>query len=216
MGLSFFVSPHVLIPRQDTETLVEAVLKEHPGAGERVLELCTGSGCIAVSLARLGKYGQITATDLSKEALKVARKNCESLLGREQGAFCPVELVHGDLFEALGTKGAKFDLLVANPPYIPTQAILRLEPEVRDFEPRMALDGREDGLEFYRRIVAECGKYLNKGAAIYLEIGCDQAEEVGVLLERHGFKALRVLRDGAGLDRVVAAIYDAAGAALRK
>ncbi len=80
----------------------------------------------------------------------------------------------------------------------------------------MALDGREDGLEFYRRIVAECGKYLNKGAAIYLEIGCDQAEEVGVLLERHGFKALRVLRDGAGLDRVVAAIYDAAGAALRK
>ena len=146
----------------------------------------------------------------------MARKNCESLLGREQGAFCPVELVHGDLFEALGTKGAKFDLLVANPPYIPTQAILRLEPEVRDFEPRMALDGREDGLEFYRRIVAECGKYLNKGAAIYLEIGCDQAEEVGALLERHGFKALRVLRYGAGLDRVVAAIYDAAGAALRK
>lgn len=216
MGLSFFVSPHVLIPRQDTETLVEAVLKEHPGAGERVLELCTGSGCIALSLARLGKYGQITATDLSKEALKMAGKNCESLLGGEQGSFCPVELAQGDLFEALEREGAKFDLLVANPPYIPTQAILRLEPEVRDFEPRMALDGREDGLEFYRRIASECGKYLKKGAAIYLEIGCDQAEEVGTLLKRHGFKALRVLQDGAGLDRVVAAIYDDAGAALRK
>lgn len=209
MGLSFFVDPHVLIPRQDTETLVELVLQEHPGKGERILDLCTGSGCIAVSLAALGSYGPVTAVDLSPEALKVADRNCRQLLG-ESGQ---VRLLEGDLFEALGKEGEDrqgpelFDILVSNPPYIPTQVIQGLEPEVRDFEPRMALDGKEDGLEFYRRIAAESRDFLKPGAAVYLEIGYDQGEAVKQLLEQAGFKNVRIIRDAPGNDRVAAACW---------
>lgn len=209
MGLSFFVNRHVLIPRQDTETLVELVLKEHPGKGERILDLCTGSGCIAVSLAAMGHYGPITAIDLSRDALEVAEKNCKRLLGERHG----VTLLEGDLFEALGSKAAEgtmpepFDILVSNPPYIPTSVIEGLEPEVRDFEPRMALDGSEDGLEFYRRIAAESGSYLKPGAAVYLEIGYDQGAAVKELLEQAGFAKARIIKDAPGNDRVAAALW---------
>lgn len=154
MGFTFYVSRHVLIPRQDTETLVELVLKEHPGNNEAVLDLCTGSGCIALSLAIMGKYGKIHAIDLSKEALKVAEKNKKQLLYGEMQE--KVVFLEGDLFAALGINDSheddvppvaekaklheiKYDLFVSNPPYIPTDVIEGLEPEVRDYEPRLSL-----------------------------------------------------------------------------
>lgn len=215
MGLSFYVNRHVLIPRQDTETLVELVLKEHPGNGETVLDLCTGSGCIAISLAVRGNYGWVSAVDLSHEALKIAEKNKNRLLTEEnQGLGMteekpPVfELLEGDLFHALEASALpekKFDLLVSNPPYIPTKVIETLEPEVREHEPRMALDGSRDGLEFYRRIAGEAGKYLKDRASIYLEIGYDQGEAVREILESAGFSAVRIIPDAAGNDRVAAA-----------
>lgn len=215
MGLSFYVNRHVLIPRQDTETLVELVLKEHPGNGETVLDLCTGSGCIAISLAVRGNYGWVSAVDLSHEALKIAEKNKNRLLIEEnQGLGMteekpPVfELLEGDLFHALEASALsekKFDLLVSNPPYIPTKVIETLEPEVREHEPRMALDGSRDGLEFYRRIAGEAGKYLKDRASIYLEIGYDQGEAVREILESAGFSAVRIIPDAAGNDRVAAA-----------
>ncbi|MDO5550654.1 MAG: peptide chain release factor N(5)-glutamine methyltransferase [Lachnospiraceae bacterium] len=201
MGLSFVVNRYVLIPRQDTETLVELVLKEHPGKGEQILDLCTGSGCIAISLAALGNYGPITALDLSQEALKVAAENSRRLL-KEKGK---VTFLQGDLFEALRTETRKFDILVSNPPYIPTQVIQGLEPEVRDYEPRIALDGSEDGLEFYRRIAAESLAYLKPGASVYLEIGYDQGDAVKELLEQAGFTHVRIIKDAPGNDRVAAA-----------
>ena len=237
MGLTFFVDRHVLVPRQDTEALVELVLKEHPGDGEAVLDLCTGSGCIAISLALLGRYGKVVGVDLSPKALKVAARNRGQLLQQEQAEqreqtgrqeqaerreqtgrqeqaerrqqpgrrACPVELLEGDLFSPFAPGRDVFDILTANPPYIPTQVIEGLEPEVKDHEPRMALDGSEDGLAFYRRIASESGAYLDKGAAVYLEIGYDQGAAVCQILERAGFTELRVVKDAAGNDRVAAA-----------
>ena len=237
MGLTFFVDRHVLVPRQDTEALVELVLKEHPGDGEAVLDLCTGSGCIAISLALLGRYGKVVGVDLSPKALKVAARNRGQLLQQEQAEWreqtvwqeqaerreqtgrqeqaerrqqpgrraCPVELLEGDLFSPFAPGRDVFDILTANPPYIPTQVIEGLEPEVKDHEPRMALDGSEDGLAFYRRIASESGADLDKGAAVYLEIGYDQGAAVCQILERAGFTELRVVKDAAGNDRVAAA-----------
>ncbi len=222
MGFTFYVSRHVLIPRQDTETLVELVLKEHPGNNEAVLDLCTGSGCIALSLAIMGKYGKIHAIDLSKEALKVAEKNKKQLLYGEMQE--KVVFLEGDLFAALGINDSheddvppvaekaklhetKYDLFVSNPPYIPTDVIEGLEPEVRDYEPRMALDGSEDGLLFYRRIAAEGRPYLKDGASVYLEIGHDQGETVKEILEEAGFTKVRIIKDTAGKDRVAAAVW---------
>lgn len=201
MGLTFLVSRHVLIPRQDTETLVELVIREHPGQGETVLDLCTGSGCIAVSLAVLGNYGKIMAADISKEALAVAKKNADRLL--EEDKRRKVCFSEGDLFEAVS--GKKADILVSNPPYIPSGEIEGLEPEVRDYEPRIALDGMEDGLNFYKRIATEGRNYLNQGASVYLEIGYNQGEEVKKILEDAGFSSVRIIKDACKKDRVAAA-----------
>ncbi|WP_442914603.1 peptide chain release factor N(5)-glutamine methyltransferase [Lacrimispora sp.] len=200
MGLEFYVNESVLIPRQDTETLVELVLKEHKGKNPKVLDMCTGSGCIAVSLALLGGFDSVTAVDISSEALKVAGRNAEKLMGNGR-----IELVESDLFSALD-ESRKFDVIVSNPPYIPTEVIMGLEPEVKDHEPMLALDGREDGLYFYRRLAAECGRYLNPGGAVYFEIGYDQGESVSELLKHEGFEEIRVKKDAAGLDRVVCAV----------
>lgn len=210
MGLSFAVNRHVLIPRQDTETLVELVLKEHPGNGEAVLDLCTGTGCIGLSLAVKGNYGWISAVDLSHEALKVAQRNKARLLS--EAAQSRFELLEGDLCHALTHSdwmkdGKKFDILVSNPPYIPTHVIEGLEPEVRDYEPRMALDGSEDGLEFYQRIADESKACLNEGAAVYLEIGCDQGGAVQEIFVGAGFSQIRIFPDASGNDRVVAACW---------
>ncbi len=196
MGLTFKVNEHVLIPRQDTETLTELVLQEQKDRKKKVLDLCTGSGCIAISLGVLGGYEDVTAVDLSAEALKVARENGERLLGRDR----TIRFLQGDLFDCVE---GRFDIITANPPYIATQVIRGLAPEVRDYEPRMALDGDEDGLSFYRRIAAQARGRLNPGGCVYLEIGHDQGRAVRDLLEAAGFENIRIVKDTPGLDRVV-------------
>lgn len=203
MGLEFYVNQHVLIPRQDTETLVELVLEQQKNQKIRLLDLCTGSGCIAISLAVKGGYQLVTAADISEEALKVARRNWEKLgTETQEMKFC-----QGDLFGALEADTEAFDVITANPPYIPTDVIRGLEPEVRDHEPMLALDGTADGLHFYRRIAAEAGRWLRPGGRIYLEIGYDQGEAVSGLLAEAGFTKIQVIKDLPGKDRVVAAAY---------
>lgn len=199
MGFAFRVNEHVLIPRQDTEILAEEAVKylrSKKGGAERqtkVLDLCTGSGCIAVSLKKLCPDIAVTASDLSEEALKTAREN-----GRILDAH--VTWIKSDLFENVeGT----YDLIVSNPPYIRTDAIEELSDEVRFCEPRMALDGHEDGLFFYRGITQKAAVFLESGGCLMFEIGYDQGNEVAELLARNGFEEIKVLRDLAGLDRVV-------------
>ena len=198
MGLEFYVNEHVLIPRQDTETLVELVLSEHKEKNISLLDVCTGSGCIAISLAKLGGYTDVTALDLSEEALKVARSNGEKLLDQ------PVKFIKSDMFSALNPE-KQYNVIVSNPPYIPSQVIEGLEPEVKDHEPRMALDGEPDGLKFYRILAEEGKKYLKNGGSIYMEIGWDQAKDVTEIFEAMGFSGRRTVRDMAGNDRVVCA-----------
>ncbi|MDR2022900.1 MAG: peptide chain release factor N(5)-glutamine methyltransferase [Hungatella sp.] len=199
MGFEFSVNEHVLIPRQDTETLVELVLKDYKGKKPEVLDMCTGSGCIAISLAKLGGLDRVTAVDISREALKVAEKNAGKLLGEGK-----ITLIESDLFASLEDQ-KKFDVIVSNPPYIPTKIIEGLQPEVRDFEPMLALDGKEDGLYFYRRLALESRHHLAHGGAVYFEIGYDQGEAVNDLLKDAGFEEIRVVKDAAGLDRVICA-----------
>lgn len=199
MGLEFYINQHVLIPRQDTETLVELVLEEQQNREAAVLDLCTGTGCIAISLAVKGGYHKVAAADISEEALKVARRNVEM-----HGCGEQIRLYQGDLFHAL-EPGMRFDIITSNPPYIPTAVIRTLEPEVRDYEPMLALDGTEDGLLYYRRIASEAGQYLAEGGSIYLEIGHDQGDAVRALLEAEGYREIRVCKDLAANDRVVCA-----------
>lgn len=215
MGLSFAVSNQVLIPRQDTEILVEEVLKElHDGM--RILDMCTGSGCILLSLLHYSNGCQGVGADISAEALKIAGQNAESILGKcvqsvgisgvsemAESVACEeasVTFVESDLFEQI--KG-KFDIIVSNPPYIRTSVIETLMPEVREHEPRQALDGKEDGLYFYRRILAEGREHLEHGGMLYFEIGYDQGEAVGHMMTEAGFSDVEVVQDYAGLDRVV-------------
>lgn len=199
MGLEFYINQHVLIPRQDTETLVELVLEAQQNRAAAVLDLCTGTGCIAISLAVKGGYHKVAAADISEEALKVARRNVEM-----HGCGEQIRLYQGDLFHAL-EPGMRFDIITSNPPYIPTAVIRTLEPEVRDYEPMLALDGTEDGLLYYRRIASEAGQYLAEGGSIYLEIGHDQGDAVRALLEAEGYREIRVCKDLAANDRVVCA-----------
>ena len=197
MGLTFHVDERVLIPRQDTETLVELVLKENTDKKARILDLCTGSGCIAVSLAVLGGYRKVDAVDISEDALAAAEENGTRLGGK-------VRFLKSDLFSALDPE-KKYDVITSNPPYIPTEVLNGLEPEVKDYEPRMALDGSEDGLAFYRRIAVAAPAFLRAGGRIYLEIGYDQGAAVEELLRNNGFARTRVVKDAAGRDRVVCA-----------
>lgn len=194
MGLHFKVNSSVLIPRQDTEILVEAALGViRPGM--KVLDLCTGSGCIMISLMHMTKEIVGVGSDISKQALIVAKENAKA-------NEVEVEWVRSDLFLSLT---GVYDVIVANPPYIPTRVIDTLMPEVRDFEPRAALDGREDGLYFYEKIVAESGPYLKSGGYLMFEIGHDQGEAVSALMKQAGYEQVRVIRDLAGLNRVVCA-----------
>ena len=193
MGLDFKVSRDVLIPRQDTETLVETVLDREKDPAISILDLCTGSGCIAVSLKKLGGYSQVAASDLSDKAIGLAMRNA-SINDTE------IRLIKSDLFKDID---GRFDVIVSNPPYIPAEEIETLSPEVRDHDPRMALDGGEDGLDIYRRIVSECGDVLNAGGRLYMEIGFDQAAAVGGLMEKAGFRDIEVVKDLAGKDRVI-------------
>lgn len=196
MGLEFTVTPQVLIPRQDTELLVEAVLKMLK-PGMKVLDMCTGSGCIAISIAKLSKGAEVTGADVSKEALAVAKKNGED----NQAA---VQWLESDLFtQVTGT----YDVIVSNPPYIKSDVIETLMPEVRDHEPRLALDGTADGLYFYRKLAKEAGAYLVKGGRLCLEIGYDQGEEVAELLRENGYQEVTIAKDLCGLDRNVYGVF---------
>lgn len=193
MGLDFYVDENVLIPRQDTELLVEEALQElHDGM--RILDMCTGSGCILLSLLKYSNDCEGIGADISEEALKVAERN-RVQLGLKNAAF-----IKSDLFEAVE---GKFDLLVSNPPYICSDVIDTLMPEVREHEPRQALDGSADGLHFYRRILAECRTYLKPGGILLFEIGYDQGEAVKRLMEENGFLEVEVKKDYGRLDRVV-------------
>ena len=193
MGFELTVTPDVLIPRPETELLAERVI--HACEGKAVLDLCTGSGCIAIAVRCLGKAKRVAASDISEEALAVAMKNAK-VHGAE------IEFRQGDLFDAWTER---FDIIVSNPPYIPTAEIAGLMPEVREYEPHLALDGTEDGLLFYRRIAAECKGYLNPGGRVFLEIGCEQGEAVTALFCKAGFANVQVYQDYAGLDRMVEA-----------
>lgn len=192
MGLEFLVSDKVLIPRQDTETLVEEAAKVLE-RGKRVLDLCTGSGCVILSLANLERGILASASDLSGEALQVARENARRL-------GLQVDFLEGDLWEPItGT----YDVIVSNPPYIPTGEIGSLMEEVRCHDPLMALDGSEDGLEFYRRLTWRGRSFLNPGGWMMVEIGCEQGPPVRRLFEEAGFKEVSVVKDLSGLERVV-------------
>lgn len=192
MGFSFSVNEHVLIPRQDTELLVLEALKCIKEK-DRVLDMCTGSGCIIISLAKKSSGESFTGADISGDALKVARKNAVDLQAQ-------VEFVQSDLFE--NTDGL-FDVIVSNPPYIRSKEISELMPEVREFEPHLALDGREDGLWFYREIIRQAEMHLQKTGCLLFEIGCDQGEDVSALMKTAGYTEIEIKKDLAGLDRVV-------------
>ncbi len=206
-GLSFDVDEDVLIPRHDTETLVEAVLREAKTfpAAPSILDLCTGSGCVAVCLAAEGDFASVTAADISHEAVKIARENAA-----KNGVEEKILFAEGDLFRAK-TKSEKslsrrsYDIICANPPYVPTAEIEELEPEVRDHDPLLALDGGADGLDFYRRFAKEASAHLNDGGEILLEIGCEQGEAVMKIFAEAGWREGRVEKDLAGRDRVFSA-----------
>lgn len=197
MGLDFLVNEHVLIPRQDTEILVEEALR-HLHDGMHILDLCTGSGCILISLLRYSNDCRGLGVDISPEALTVAEENAKRLVPEEE-----IEFIKSDLYERVE---GMFDVIVSNPPYIPTGVIESLMPEVREHEPRLALDGCEDGLIFYRRIINESRAHLKGGGMLFFEIGFDQGAAVRELMEQAGFLEVNVSKDYAGLDRVVSGI----------
>lgn len=230
-GLDFYVNENVLIPRADTECLVDLVLEDYAElakqAGKtyaekrnsehvlhkdednveivgsdsslRILDLCTGSGCIGISVAKHLPYQELLLVDLSEKALAVAKKNAEEHLGGN------VALLQSDLLTEV--QGKKYSLLLSNPPYIVSRVIPGLEREVSEYEPKMALDGGEDGLIFYRRIAKEAKKVLLPGARLYLEIGYDQGESVKDIFQKEGYEEVEVFPDLSGNPRVVRGIF---------
>ena len=213
MGLEFIVNENVLIPRQDTETLVEDALEiintgtlrgEDMDVKRKewdILDLCTGSGAIGVSLARIANKVNVTCSDISEGAIKVAKENAQ-----KHGVTKSMKFEHGDLFKPFNKHfhKQKFDMIISNPPYIKSSVIPTLQREVCEHEPLSALDGGESGLDFYERIVSGVGSHLKKGGVLLMEIGNDQGEAVSGLLSRNGeFTSIRVLRDLAQRDRIV-------------
>ena len=192
MGLTFHVNSNVLIPRQDTETLVEEALKViEPGMS--VLDMCTGSGCILISILKNITDVKGMGVDISKQALNVAKENAK--LNEVMAEF-----ERSNLFENVEDK---FDVIVSNPPYIPSEEIPKLMPEVSVFEPVEALDGSDDGLEFYRKIVKDSKNYLNPDGYLMFEIGYNQGNDVSDMLKYAGYKEVKVIQDLAHNDRVV-------------
>ncbi len=192
MGFEFMVNEHVLIPRQDTECLVEEALKRLR-EGASVLDMCTGSGCIIISLAKCVKLSAAVGVDVSAEALKVAETNAK----RNEAS---VNFVKSNLFENVSKE--RYDMIVSNPPYIESGVIEGLMPEVREHEPRIALDGGVDGLVFYRKIISEAKEYLKPGGYLIFEIGYNQKEAVCQLFDEAGYDEIDSVCDLAGLDRV--------------
>lgn len=205
MGYDFFVDEHVLVPRQDTECLAEEglrLLKDRKNP--RILDMCTGSGCILLSMLMEIPDAVGTGADLSEEALLVAERNKKSLNLEERALFVKSDVFSGEYFlQNSGIEQPEYDMLISNPPYIATAEIQRLMDEVRLHDPYMALDGREDGLYFYRRITGECSPWLKSGGWLLYEIGYDQGPAVKEIMEEAGFCHVEVKKDLAGLDRVV-------------
>ncbi len=221
MGIKFYVNQNTLVPRQDTECLVEEAMREIQD-GMAVLDVCTGSGCIIISLMKYKNALRCVATDLSKEALQVAEHNGQTL-----GVTERLRLVQSDLLEDVegirkalyeasasmqedvqaGGLREQFDVIISNPPYIRSDVIETLDPEVKDNEPRMALDGTADGLYFYKRLAEQASGFLNRGGRIFFEIGYDQGQAVTDILTQNGYFDIKVVKDLAGLDRVVSAIW---------
>lgn len=212
MGLDFKVNEHTLIPRQETEGLVEVALryinelkktKKCDNSKIRVLDMCTGSGCIAISIAKLAEFKGNTAvevmgSDISHNALKMAEIN------KSRHKAENVTFLESNLFEFCSDKPEqRWDIIVSNPPYIRTKEIEELEDEVRLHDPRQALDGMEDGLYFYREITAGAVKYLSSEGYLLYEIGCNQGQEVSVIMKENGFTDIEVVKDMSGLDRIV-------------
>lgn len=211
-GYDFYVDSNVLIPRQDTEVLIEKILEVieanfnvEISSDISILDMCTGSGCIAITIYKeLIKRGfniDATAVDLSKDALAVTEKNVENLVGIKalNNTF---HIIESDMFSNINNNRS-YDIIVSNPPYIPTRDIEKLEPEVRDYDPIMALDGDTDGLRFYRRIIEESSNYLDNNGFIAFEIGYNQGDDVKSLLEEKGYKDIHIYKDLGGLDRVI-------------
>jgi release factor glutamine methyltransferase len=199
-GLPFAVDRRALVPRPDTETLVEVALERTRGRSMygRALDLCTGSGCVAVAFARARPTWRITASDVSPEAAGLARENA-----LRHGVAFAMRVVEGDLFAPLD--GERYELITANPPYVPSAELAELAPDIRNFEPRLALDGGSDGLDVVRAVVARAASHLEPGGVLAIEVGHDQAARASELFERAGFREIGVRRDYGGRDRVVSA-----------
>jgi len=207
MGIRFKVNENVLIPRQDTETLVEEIIrfamdqKKSPRGGYQILDLCCGSGAIGVSIGKYIRDSKITATDISSKAIDVAKENAQNA-----GLLKQMKFLEGDLFAPIrkGIGGAKFHIIVSNPPYIRRDVIPTLQREVAEHEPMLALDGGLDGLDFYRRIITEAPDYLRPGGMLFLEIGHDQGRQVSEIAENTDrFEEIEIIKDLPGNDRVV-------------
>lgn len=195
-GLDFYVDNRVLIPRQDTEIIVESILKMEKKEQLDVLDMCAGSGCIGITLASRNPHWQVTASDISEDALAVC------LINKNRLGVNNIEFVHSDLFASINKK---YDVIVSNPPYIESQVVEGLMTEVKDYEPGLALDGGDDGLDFYRAIVKGAREHLNKGGRLYFEIGYNQGQALRELFEEYGYTDILVRQDLAGLDRMASA-----------
>ena len=193
MGLTFHVNSNVLIPRQDTETLVEEALKVIK-PGMKVMDMCTGSGCVLISILKNAHDVEGIGYDISKQAINVAKENAKF-------NEVPAVFERSDLFEDVVEND--FDMIVSNPPYIPTDVVATLMPEVSQFEPREALDGKGDGLYFYSKILEQCKNYMKPDGYILFEIGCEQGDAVSTMMRLAGFSEVRVIKDLARNDRVV-------------
>lgn len=191
MGLPFMVNKYVLVPRQDTECLVEQALPYVKG--KKVLDMCTGSGCIGISLMKLGQAKECVGCDISKDALETAGKNAQKNQTKMQ-------FVESDMFQKVT---GRFDVIVSNPPYIPPKVIEGLAPEVKLHEPMLALDGGEDGLDFYRIITHEAKEYLQTGGWLFVEIGHDQKDQVVTMFQKEGYEQVTAIKDYGNNDRVV-------------
>lgn len=195
-GLPLYVNENVLIPRFDTEVLVEEVLKvSKKDKSKRILDICTGSGAIAIALKKLGGFERVDALDISDKALEVAKRNANEL-------DSDINFLKSDMFSSL-TSEIKYDIIVSNPPYIQSDVVDTLESEVKDFEPRLALDGDVDGMKFYKIIAENYENYLADNGVLALEIGYDEANDIRALFEG---KNVVIKKDLANLDRV-AIIY---------
>ena len=199
-GRRFHVDARVLVPRPETEILVDVALARtsHVSLSMRLLDLCTGSGCVAISLARQRPTAKVWASDVSADAIAVARENAYRL-----GAY-NVAFATGDLFAPLGDR--RFDVVTANPPYIATAEIATLMPDVREFEPRLALDGGADGLDLVRRIVDDAPAHLVPGGVLAMEIGAGEADATRAIFEAKGFREVRADRDFAKIERIVSGV----------